>query len=845
VSSVSFFCPKDMDSHDGIWLAADCSGSVGGCKPYFDEVSSVLHSSPEATSYFMWDSDVKKKSFEEVSSWVASRRGYGGTSPSAVAKLISEQSFHGVLRFITDGEVGGSEVDACDEWLHGTSLSEGQTGHVFEKVEAYIVQTGGTVNRSVLLPFTRFSPFEVKYVNGGGRGPTMEAVSAEDIHLFEAFLKQQKDVDFEEKAERIKEVAQARFMGTTGSARVRDAAIQAKNRLTQEMSGRLGRDVGEKLVKLLEASEDRSDEAVEVAKGLVVDFLALKGENPAMKTLDAIIGLCDGIARKCFSKADAEKAISTPLQRAETVPEPAETLPVAAEEALGEESWFQCPVTLEESTSNLVLMLAWAGGQEGTSFIDTLDDDFKKLLATNPLWLWTREECVDRFASMCDELLSCQALRRAHELGAPIVVSPTTRKPLAAAFPVSAVSDEHVRARRWALSKAVSGGKRWGNPELWFVNLVLVVVRKRVSERLQQALPILLASLKAQLASVKTYASLSGLPELPMTKVPTSAAFWLVAAGAAYDYPKMSLQLLPLKAEVLWVVRDLMGYRLPPDAVVELERLQIVQSMRDWKMGRPPRGLPPSEFDGSGRLDNVLLALSQQCLRITSGEALLAKQRLPAQVEVVEFVAVDGGADEEQRRSALALLPRSFQEHAERRGWEELVHLATFADASKKPSDCIPTRLSLGRRDVVSVVDWAYGLKEYERSVVPVCPATGRPYSVVARREEAEETWKEAAEAFYGFSVDNKMLSAHESFGNFVTERNFYPSEAEFALYLRQKWVVSGKKKTLPHLLRQFLSEIMESVAPFVSEIKPSEFAARFEASRPCETRRRMERGEA
>jgi len=833
-----------MSSRDGIWLAADCSGSVGGSTRYFDELSRVLNDSPKATSYFMWDSSVNRKSLEQINAWVVSKQGGGGTSPSQVAKLISEESFHGVLRFITDGDVDGSEVDACDRWLHGAALSEGRTGHVFEKVEAYIVETGQRLNRSTLLPFTRFSPFEVKYLYKDGGLPTLEAISAEDIDLFETFLKQQKDVDFEEKAERLKEVAQARFMGTTGSARVRDAAIQAKKRLTAEMSDRLGQGIGDRLLQHLETStEDSCDAAVVLAKVMVSDFLTLKGDTPAIRTLDAIIGLCEGVARNCFSKADAEEAISTPMQRAETMPEPAETLPVAPEEeGQCEESWFQCPVTLEESTSNLVLMLAWSGGEEGTSFIDTLEDDFKKLVATNPLWLWTRDECVDRFASMCDELLSCQALRRAHEVGAPIVVSPTTRKPLAAAFPVSATSEDHVRARRWALSKAVSGGKRWGNPELWFVNLVLVVARKRVSERLQQVLPVLLSSLKAQLSAVKTYASLSGLPELPMTKVPTSAAFWLVAAGAAYDYPKMSLQLLPLKDEVLWVVRDLMGYRLPSDAVVELERLQIVQTMREWKMGKKPRGVHLSEFDGTGRLDNVLSALSQQCERIASAEAVLAKQRLPAQVQIVEFVAVDGAAGDEQRRSALLLLPGSFQEHAEKHGWEDLVHLATFADVSKKPSECVPTKMSADRREVVSFVDWAYGLEEYERSVVPICNGTGRPYSLMAARGgRADETWQEAAESFYGFSVDKTMLSGHESFGNFVVERGFYPSEAEFVLHLRQKWVVSGKKKTLPHLLRQFVSEIMESVARLTAEIEPSEFAARFEASRPCATRRLIE----
>jgi len=831
-----------MASQAGIWLAADCSGSVRGSEPYFDELSRVLNLHPEATSYFMWDSSVKKKTSGEVVSWVASKQGYGGTSPSQLAKLISEESFHGVLRFVTDGDVDGSEVDACDQWLHGRSLSEGSSGHVFEKVEAYIVETCRPVNRSALLPFTRFSPFEVRYLHKSGICPTLESVSAEDIDLFEAFIKQQRDVDFEAKAERIKEVAQARFMGTCGSSRVRDAAIQAKNRLVREMSDRLGQGVGEQLLRLLEAAEDEA--AVEVAKRMVSDFLALKGETPAVKTLDAVIGLCDGIARKCFSKADAEKAISTPMQRAEIFPEPAEALPMAPEETFGEEAWFQCPVTLEESTSNLVLMLAWSGGQEGMSFVDTLEDDFKKLLATNPLWLWTREEAVERFASMCDELLSCEALRQAHAVGAPIVVSPTTRRPLAAAFPVSAASEDHVRARRWALSKAVSGGKRWGNPELWFVNLALVVARKRVNERLQGALPVMLSSLRAQLSSVKTYASLSGLPELPMTEVPTSVAFWLVAAGASYDYPKMSLQLLPLKEEVLWVVQDLMGYRLPADAVVELERLQIVQTMRGWRLGRRPRGAPPSEFDGVYRLDNVLEALSQKCLRIEAEDALLAKQRLPAHLQLVEFITIDGGADDEQRRSAMALLPPSFQEHARLHGWHDLVHLATFAHASKKPSECVPSRMSLGCRTPCSAVEWAFGIQEYGRCVVPICPATGRPFSLVVSQGGELQTWKDAAESFYGFTVES-MLSMHESFGRFVGEIGFYPSEVELALYLRQKWVVSGKKKTLPYLLSQFLSEIMESVGPIISEIGPSEFAERFEVSRPRDIRRRIEQESA
>jgi hypothetical protein len=835
-----------MDSdEDSIWVAADCSYSVNKNLLYFSELAEVLGFEPPATSYFKWDCAVEKMTFPEMQFWVSSMKGFGGTSPSEMAKYISEKSFHGVLRLITDGEVSGDEVQACDEYLHGSSLSEGRIGHIFKMVQVWVV--GKKVNASVVLPFTRFSPCELKFVDADEQCPTIESICLEDIKLFETFddfLKQQgTGEDFEKKAERLKNVARNRFMGTTGSARVRDIAIQAKNHLTREMSDRLGHDVGERLMRML---ENRSDGAVEVAKEIFSDFLALKkGTTPAIKTLDAIIGFCDGIARNCFSKADAEKAISTSLQRATLVPEPAETLPLAdpQEEDLHsvESVWFQCSVMFTNSTSSLMLLMACPRGHEGKNFIETLedDDDFRKKLASNPLFLWTREDYVDRFASMFDDLLSCEALRHAQDVGAPIVTSPTTRRPLVAAFPVSSESEDHVKVRRWALSKVISGGKRWGNPEIWFVNLVLVVFRKRVCEKLQQALPVLLSTLKAQLVSVKTFASLSGLPELPVTKVPTSAAFWLVAAGAVCNYPPISLQLLPVIPEVLWVVQNVMEYRLPLNAEVELSRLQIVQDMREWKLGKKPFGVPSSKFDGPERLDNVLLAFSQKCFCITTENTA---QRLPHRFKLVEFIPVDGSADDNQRRHAITLLPNSFKEHIQKHGWKDLVHLAKFVDVSKKASECVPPTMSpLGLEKVL--VEWKYGLNEYERSVVPICHLTGRPFSfVIGQGDDVKiQSWKDAAQTFYGFSDDNSMISVHESFGNFVTEMRFYPSEEEMALYLWHKWVVSGKKKTLPHLLHQFISEVLESVAPMISEIDPLVFVDRFNASRPCEERRRLE----
>ena len=166
--------------------------------------------------------------------------------------------------------------------------------------------------------------------------------------------------------------------------------------------------------------------------------------------------------------------------------------------------------------------------------------------------------------------------------------------------------------------------------------------------------------------------------------------------------------------------------------------------------------------------------------------------------------------------------------------------LETFADPAKKPSACVPSAAvscCCCEDAVAAVVDWAYGLRSYERSAVPLCPATARLFSRVAPPGGGggggpleTQTWQEeAAETFYGFAVDGAMLSGHESYGKFVVDQGCYLPEAEFALYLRQNWVASGKKKkTLPHLLRQFLSEIVDSAAPVVFASTPSEFAERF-----------------
>ena len=119
------------------------------------------------------------------------------------------------------------------------------------------------------------------------------------------------------------------------------------------------------------------------------------------------------------------------------------------------------------------------------------------------------------------------------------------------------------------MTKVVAGGKRWRNLDRWFVNLALVVRRllestSDSSRRCPCFFP--------ELSSVKTHPRLSQrAPGAPGDQRPYVGGVRARGCGAhMHDCPTMmSLQLLPLKEELLRAAVELMGYRLPAGAAVE------------------------------------------------------------------------------------------------------------------------------------------------------------------------------------------------------------------------------------------------------------------------------------
>lgn len=106
-----------------LWFA-DCSGSVGGCPPYFAVLEAVLRRDLRpGDELYRWDNYVTPMTEDEAWGWIKQKRGFGGTTPVVVADAVRAADFHGEIILFTDGAIGHHELERCDRSLHEARAS--------------------------------------------------------------------------------------------------------------------------------------------------------------------------------------------------------------------------------------------------------------------------------------------------------------------------------------------------------------------------------------------------------------------------------------------------------------------------------------------------------------------------------------------------------------------------------------------------------------------------------------------------------------------------------------------------------------------------------------------------
>jgi hypothetical protein len=176
---------------------------------------------------------------------------------------------------------------------------------------------------------------------------------------------------------------------------------------------------------------------------------------------------------------------------------------------------------------------------------------------------------------------------------------------------------------------------------------------------------------------------------------------------------------------------------------------------------------------------------------------------------IVSFVPADGPATEEQITEIMKTMPSSFNKLSK----HELVYLASLIDPSKSASD-IKLDYNLVAPERKYVVDWAYGLNDFDSHPVMICPVTFRPfYHMKSQKSGSQVDWKSYVTEEFNVPAD-KMLKGNKYYTTFMLKYKAKPTVDEFTLYCYNRYVlhgcdsINGKKTTLPKQFNQFYDDI-------------------------------------
>ena len=785
-------------------IAYDGSGSTGDHAFYHDETQRIVAGHPDATVLF-WDTQSHTISREELAAINRERKGGGGTDPAVIADYVKATGFDGDLVIITDGQVGN--VDGVAHRLDNAK---------FRSVTAHLIHTGGTVNMSVSCPFTRRSPHQVYLYDANQERHLVTNTTAEDLAIVDRLTEIGTVAEFEAAAASLEKTVVAATMGSTGDPTLRDALLAMKARIMRTEA----RDKGDSdTVRALNAALDewRLDDAVTLARTLTQEYYP-EAEDPDMPTWSArisrLISMTEGALRSTFDLSGISAAIRGDRARRAAAAAPAQAVDAPLTDGSTTTSTpFECPITCE-SESDVVLLIA-----AGDPILTDVDKDIANNLYDCPLNLLNYPALVTALKERLDHPISLRALKHSHDIGYPIDTSPMTRRSVAAGAICLGAAETHSRATEWTLAHLFTGGKRVGNPDLWFAVLWILVEQGSVPY-LAPILPQLRAHMAWRLANHQSSVSLTGVPEFPTTRVPLRTAVWYVFASAEFgmeprrDVLRAHLPHLAALEQLL----GLTGLSVSDAVRAHVVRLRTMLSMLSW-VKRDRHTLP-----------NIALALTQSCVEVAPATLRPTFEQTP------RFIPIDGVPGPAQLELARSLMPPISRGLAV----DELVGLAALVDPSKSAGDiALPIDWTPPPVPATQCSGWiSYGLRQIPRSPVRICPATCRPYYYVPGSNGI--VWRDAAERHFGVPVA-RLISVNEAYGNFVVKYGIYPTHDELLTYLYNRRVVHGSYPTLPHLIAQFVDEVIEEHRQFVDALPVAEFARRWTASLDVSARIRME----
>lgn len=129
---------------------------------------------------------------------------------------------------------------------------------------------------------------------------------------------------------------------------------------------------------------------------------------------------------------------------------------------------------------------------------------------------------------------------------------------------------------------------------------------------------------------------------------------------------------------------------------------------------------------------------------------------------------------------------------------EEIVYISNMMDTQKSAAD-LPIDFNLKIPTLPeSKIEWKYGLNKYETKIQKINPKTFR-----LQPRYGQRNWEEVVEDYFKFPAQD-LFKGRKYFQDFLNKYHKMPNADELVLFYYNRYVIGGKKTTLPEFVNQW-----------------------------------------
>lgn len=752
----------------------DVSGSVCNFSDYWNHVEQVYtkyNKANQVGKIFIWDTAIKEVSKQKLESLIQSKFGGGGTEPVFIANSLIANKISSNIVIFTDGEVYDSSVSHVDSILGS---------HKLDNIECYIIGNS-SANLSVTCPFTRNNSSRVHWKTKNESHLTTQIYEKPDPELINAL--ESIDLEtFNAKYTNLESLIISRNMGKSGDPEIKEKLIKLKKHLALELAEQAAKsneNYGANMRVELESGNFGS--ALLTAKAMTDKYF---GSNIGMeieKKIGYLITLC-GDLRGQYSIGAIR---SNRMASAENVKEETSTqVAIEVNDLISKP--VECPIIMDSDVPQIMVVSI------GEPVLANVEKHIVDDIVSCPLRILNYPEIVAKLKPAISQWTGTQ-------INENLQRNPFTKQELIGTIPLGSC-EQHVSCGNYTLSKLFTSGKLLGNLHMYWA-VIWYLVSQDTWAYLTDIKDQVTEHMIYRLKSSNTFASLTGLPQYVLTKVPTDVAVWFCVNSCLLNPPtdRDTCRLHLFNMEPMLAMLRELKYPISQQTMRQITRTKVLMSMLSMSK------------KSNEQFRNRMTCLVQNAIRIDLDKVSDDVKKLEGSIK---WIPLDGPANQEQVDEILCSLPKYFSELTV----EELVGLSKQVDASKSAS-AIELLCEWKPEPVVPVINWTvYGLTQIEAlDDVTICPYTFRPYYNITYNGK-QSTWVEKVIETVG-PVD-KVFSGCKRFIDFMYKYNRFPDVNSFLLFCYNRYTDKFTTPTLPYCAKLFANEVMGYYQPIFRLIK-------------------------